>query len=168
MRFNGIKLKRYAKTITFSLFVLVLSLVKIPSPDDILNRIWVDVVPIHPRIENSIVTISSTPNADKYEHAIFYAMLVLIFFIELPKKVGYYRYLIVFLYTFLWGCCIELIQELTPHRTANIMDCLANGSGIIVSLFIIFILSYFYERKTVSNCLNVIKRRKRFKRKKTT
>lgn len=148
----------------FSLFLLVISLVNIPKPDDILNKIWVDVVPIHPRIENSIVTISSTPNVDKYEHAIFYALLVLICFIEIPKKLGYYRYLIVFLYTFLWGCFIEILQGFTPSRTANILDCYANASGIAISLFIIFILSYFYERKIVSDCLLAIKRRRKRKR----
>ena len=58
--------KTYKKTILFSIFLLIVSLIKIPSPDDLLNMLWVDVVPIHPTSENSIVSISNTPNVDKY------------------------------------------------------------------------------------------------------
>ena len=151
--------KTYYKTIAFSTLLLVVSLIKLPSADDILNMFWVDVVPIYPTIENSIVSISNTPNVDKYEHAIFYAILSFLLFLEMPKKWKFYRYLINFVYCFSFGAIIEIVQGFTPNRTTNIMDCLANSLGTIIALILIFILSYFYERKRtkISNCLNTIK-----------
>ena len=78
--------KTYYKTIAFSTLLLVVSLIKLPSADDILNMFWVDVVPIYPTIENSIVSISATPNVDKYEHCFLYAILVFLMWVEIPKK----------------------------------------------------------------------------------
>ena len=89
--------KTYKKTILFSIFLLIVSLIKIPSPDDLLNMLWVDVVPIHPTIENSIVSISTTPNVDKYEHCFLYAILAFIIWLEVPKKKKWKAYLFIFL-----------------------------------------------------------------------
>lgn len=157
-------IRTYYKTIGFSLILLFVSLIKLPSVDDILNMFWVDVVPIYPTIENSIVSISNTPNVDKYEHAIFYALLAFLLFWELPKKLRWHRFGIDFIYCFLLGGSIEILQGFTASRTTNIMDCFANILGTIIALIFILILSYFYERTNVSNCLLSAKRRRLRKR----
>ena len=137
----------YKKTILFSIFLLIVSLIKFPSVDDILNMIWVDVVPIHPTIENSIVSISATPNVDKYEHCILYAFLVFFMWLEVPKKSKKKQYGFIFLYAFTLGIIIECLQGLTPYRSLNFMDAVANTCGITLALILIFIITYFYERK---------------------
>ena len=144
----------------FSSFLLFISLVKLPSLDDILNMFWVDVVPIYPTIESSIVSITNAPNVDKYEHAFFYAFLAFLLWIDLPKKYRYYKYLITFAYCFILGSTIEILQGFTSFRTTNIMDACANMVGTIIALILIFLISYWYERKrkNLSNCLNAIKR----------
>ena len=140
-------LKTYKKTILTSAFLLVVSLFKLPSADDILNLLWVDVVPIHPSIENSIVNISNTPNVDKYEHCFFYAILAFILWLEIPRKLRKKQYTIIFSYAFSLGVLIELLQGLTPHRSTNVLDILANTCGIGITLIFILIISLLYERK---------------------
>lgn len=152
--------KTYKKTILFSLFLLIVSLIKIPSPDDLLNMLWVDVVPIHPTIENSIVSISNTPNVDKYEHCFLYAILAFILWLEVPKKKKWKSYLFIFEYGFTLGLIIECLQAITPHRSFNMMDAVANTCGILIALILIFIISYVYERirKSLSNSSYATKR----------
>ena len=153
-------IKTYKKTITLTLFLLLVSLVKLPSMDDLLNLIWVDVIPIHPTIENSIVNIGKTPHVDKYEHCFLYALLAFIMWLEVPKKNKFKAYYTIFIYAISLGIIIEFLQELTPHRTANFMDAIANTIGISFTLILIFLISYIYERKrkNLPDCTNPPKR----------
>ena len=78
-------------------------------------------------------------HADKFIHAGAYAVLGL-WFGQLLTTAKYWA-LVTSLAAF--GAAIELIQFLLPHRTASVLDLLANLVGLLIAVFILRYLSKF-------------------------
>ncbi len=75
-------------------------------------------------------------NIDKLEHTIAYCILSLSWFSFLKKKKDKYIYII--LGCVFYGIIIEVLQEtLTLHRKAELLDVVANSTGVMIG-FLIF------------------------------
>jgi VanZ family protein len=71
-------------------------------------------------------------NADKFEHTLSYALLGLLFLRAWTRQepTGWRAVLAVWTLSFLWGAYLEVMQGLTPLRTMDVRDALANGVGV--------------------------------------
>jgi glycopeptide antibiotics resistance protein len=79
--------------------------------------------------------IFDIPHIDKLVHAFIFFTLVISFYFAFPQK----KILSVFLMPFLFSIIIELLQYLMPFgRSFDLMDVLANLTGIIIGLLLIY------------------------------
>lgn len=91
---------------------------------------------------------------DKFGHAVCYALLTFMTAIGLNKqnsfvKLHAHAQLVSILYALSLGLCMELIQQLLPHRQFDLLDMLANLIGVIIGLAI---FRYIYSGiDTVNN-----------------
>lgn len=76
------------------------------------------------------------PIWDKIQHGTGYTLITLWFTGLYPRD----RYPRIGGACFLLGVCIELLQGLTPTRTADVLDALANGVGVSVGLLFAYTL----------------------------
>lgn len=72
---------------------------------------------------------------DKIGHALAYFALTVNGGLAFGKK----RYIHLAVGLFLFGLIIELLQGLVPGRTSSSLDLLANSTGIVIGLAILFI-----------------------------
>ncbi|MFN5910527.1 MAG: VanZ family protein [Bacteroidota bacterium] len=79
---------------------------------------------------------------DKLGHALAYFVLTMNSLLVFDFV---YRYRII-VGLFLYGVLIELLQGFIPGRYSSWMDLLANGTGIILGLWILFIFGRWIRR----------------------
>lgn len=72
---------------------------------------------------------------DKLAHFMIYAVLSSWFSLLVRDRRGL---LLVFAGLVVFGLAIELLQGMTPHRSTELADALANGLGVLVGLGIFF------------------------------
>jgi len=87
----------------------------------------------------SLIKLGKSPiqinHLDKIKHAFAYFVLSLVWFIALrTTKIN--KYLIAFC-CFLYGIIIEVLQvTITSHRSGEILDVIANTTGILIAIII--------------------------------
>lgn len=98
----------------------------------------------------SLIKLGKSPiqinHLDKIKHAFAYFVLSLVWFIALrTTKIN--KYLIAFS-CFLYGIIIEVLQvTITSHRSGEILDVIANTTGILIA-FIIY-NSFFKKNEAI-------------------
>ncbi|CAM1334482.1 VanZ family protein [Tenacibaculum aestuariivivum] len=90
----------------------------------------------------SLIKIGSQPiqvkNIDKYEHIIAYFFLTFIWLLAFGKTKTN-QFIIVFC-CFFYGIIIEALQvTLTTYRTGDVLDVIANTTGILIAYIVYFI-----------------------------
>ncbi|CAM1350568.1 VanZ family protein [Tenacibaculum insulae] len=90
----------------------------------------------------SLIKLGKQPiqinNLDKYEHAFAYFVLSLSWLVAL-RKTTINKILIVFC-CFIYGILIETLQvTITTHRTGDILDIVANTTGILIAYIVYFL-----------------------------
>jgi len=90
----------------------------------------------------SLIKIGHQPiqinNLDKYEHVIAY--FVLSFFWLLAFRTAKINKLIIVFCCFFYGIIIEALQvTVTSYRTGDILDIVANTTGILIAYIIYFL-----------------------------
>ncbi len=74
-------------------------------------------------------------NIDKIEHILAYFVLTFVWLLALKKKTSKYK-LVTVLSVFLYGVLLEVLQmKLTSYRQGDVLDGLANSSGILLATF---------------------------------
>ena len=102
-------LQRYWKVIAWLSALFVIVLCSIPAPQ-----------------------IIAVNHIDKLEHAVAFGGLCGLFFFAYPRKRIW-----VYLGSFLLGLCVELLQAVIPWRSADVLDLLADGVGVLAAILII-------------------------------
>jgi len=87
----------------------------------------------------SLIKLGKSPiqinHLDKIKHAFAYFVLSLVWFIALRTTI-INKYLIAF-GCFLYGIIIEVLQvTITSHRSGEILDVIANTTGILIAIII--------------------------------
>lgn len=79
--------------------------------------------------------IPEAPNSDKIAHLLGYALLSAWWSLNLPKRPW-----LVFLTGSALGVIIECLQALTPYRSFDPLDMLANSAGCLIGLLLAWLL----------------------------
>jgi VanZ family protein len=87
---------------------------------------------------DKVSSIIDFPNIDKVVHFGMYFSLMTVIVFENRKIIKGYRHLfLIGLLPFSYGVLMEILQAtLTVTRTGSVFDALANGAGILVSIFL--------------------------------
>jgi len=87
---------------------------------------------------DKVSSIIDFPNIDKVVHFGMYFSLMMVLVFENRKIIKCFRDLfIIGLIPFSFGILMEILQAtLTVTRTGSVFDALANGAGILVSIFL--------------------------------
>ncbi len=87
---------------------------------------------------DKVSSIIDFPNIDKVVHFGMYFSLMMVLVFENRKIIkGFRNLFIIGLIPFSYGILMEILQAtLTVTRTGSIFDALANGAGILVSIFL--------------------------------
>lgn len=115
--------------IAYTVFVTVVSLVKIKPPTEI-----------------------NVPQADKWVHISIYVVFTVLWFLgftNTPHKPFSNKPLVkASIWAFLFGVSIEIVQHISPYaRSGDFFDVLANTIGILIAVLII-------KKTKISNLLN--------------
>jgi VanZ family protein len=122
-------LKTFWKPVVWALIIIILSV--IPT-NEISSHMWTIV-----------------PYEDKIMHFIFYGIFS---FLLIRALIIYYKKsrpvwllaLATFVIIFLFGMTLELVQaKFTSYRQGDIIDMIANLTGCIFAILIVFIIPYF-------------------------
>lgn len=105
--------------IAYTLFVIVLSLLPLPSTGASLYK-------------------------DKIVHFIMYGLMGFLVYISVPSH-SRRKHLLIFIV--LLGAALELIQIYIPGRSASYIDISANTAGVIFVIFLHSVYSRFFVRK---------------------
>ncbi|MGB1042951.1 MAG: VanZ family protein [Tenacibaculum sp.] len=94
----------------------------------------------------SLIKIEKQPiqvnGLDKIEHALAYFVLTLLWLLALKKSK--IRGIVVIICCFLYGIVIEVLQvTTTSYRSGEILDVVANSTGILIA-YIIYL--YFFKK----------------------
>ncbi|MBN9285170.1 MULTISPECIES: VanZ family protein [Flavobacterium] len=92
------------------------------------------------------------PNKDKFVHFVFYFLFTFFWFKFLDKKQNQWtlnkKLITVFLLGFTYGVAIEICQGLfTQTRSADIMDVLANSTGGLFAVIVLYFLEKIKNRR---------------------
>ena len=105
--------------------------------------ILVALIILYLRLANShtfdkVSSIIDFPNIDKVVHFGMYFSLMMVLVFENRKIIkGFRNLFIIGLIPFSFGILMEILQAtLTVTRTGSVFDALANGAGILVSIFL--------------------------------
>jgi VanZ family protein len=87
---------------------------------------------------DKVSSIIDFPNIDKVVHFGMYFSLMMVLVFENRKIIkGFRNLFIIGLIPFSFGILMEILQAtLTVTRTGSVFDALANGAGILVSIFL--------------------------------
>ena len=72
---------------------------------------------------------AAPPESDKLAHVLLFGGLALLWWRVLPR-----RWVLVGVGVTLYGGLMELLQALTPYRSCDLMDFLADGLGVTITL----------------------------------
>ncbi|MEO8502413.1 MAG: VanZ family protein [Acidobacteriota bacterium] len=72
---------------------------------------------------------AALPESDKVVHVLMFGGLALLWWRVLPR-----RWLLLSVTVTLYGGLMELLQALTPYRSCDLMDFLADGLGVAIAL----------------------------------
>nr|WP_315195430.1 VanZ family protein [uncultured Flavobacterium sp.] len=104
---------------------------------------WAGVIAYFCLENSSDLPVVNIPNVDKCIHTFFHFVFTFVWFLFFRKQLKF-KYdlkplLLSFLFSFLFGMTIEILQELyTTTRHADVLDVLANLTG--ASLAVLFVL----------------------------
>ncbi|WP_179958226.1 VanZ family protein [Chitinimonas arctica] len=90
--------------------------------------------------------VPDVENGDKLMHLGGYAALAACWSLALTGRRGY-----VLLGSMLFGVLIECLQGLTPYRSFDMMDMLANGCGALLGTALMQLAAPFLDRRTRSH-----------------
>ncbi|MGQ5525122.1 VanZ family protein [Chitinimonas sp. PSY-7] len=79
--------------------------------------------------------LPDAPNSDKLAHLLGYSVLSTWWSLNLPRRPW-----IVFLVGSAFGVLIECLQALTPYRSFDPLDMLANSTGCLLGLLVAWLL----------------------------
>ena len=102
--------------IAYTLFIIVLSLLPLPSTGSSLYK-------------------------DKIVHFLMYGIMGLLVYVSVPSE-SKRKYLLVFIV--LLGAALELIQMHIPGRSASFIDIFANTGGVVCAILLYWIYSRFF------------------------
>jgi VanZ family protein len=116
-------IKKYILSILLALVILYLSLANAHTFD-------------------KVSSIIDFPNIDKVVHFGMYFSLMMVIVFENRKIIKGYKHLfLIGLLPFFYGVLMEILQAtLTVTRTGSVFDALANGAGILVSIFLCLLI----------------------------
>jgi glycopeptide antibiotics resistance protein len=109
---------------------------------------WTGVILFFCLIKSSDLPQVNVPNLDKAIHTTFHFVFTVLWFLFFKKKLNasnVVRPLVIsFLFSFIFGIAIELMQEFfTTTRSADIHDVMANVSGALLAVIAIVLLNKF-------------------------
>lgn len=108
--------------------------------------IWAGVIAFFCLVQLDTVPLGNVSNLDKVVHLFFHFVLTVLCFLFLDKHTNSANFwksgLFSVLFSVVFGIGIEIAQELyTVTRHADVFDVLANVSGAILGIAIIFLLT---------------------------
>ena len=97
---------------------------------------------------------AAPPESDKLAHVLLFGGLALLWWRVLPR-----RWLLVSAGVTLYGGLMELLQALTPYRSCDLMDFLADGLGVALALVLAMLATWrprprFWRRRPLGRQLN--------------
>ncbi|PKB16184.1 VanZ like protein [Flavobacterium sp. 5] len=105
----------------------------------LIALLWTGIVTYFCLIKSSDIPVINIPNLDKCIHSFFHFVLTFVWFLFFRKQLKFNNIfkplLISFVFSFLFGIGIEILQELvTTTRHADVLDVVANltGAGLAV------------------------------------
>lgn len=106
----------------------------------VLSILWTLTIAILCLVNFSKMPSVGISGADKYVHATFHFVFVILWFLALYQKQKLKNTLLkVLLFSIAFGILIELLQAiLTKTRTADIFDVLANTAGAIIAVLALY------------------------------
>jgi VanZ family protein len=109
---------------------------------------WAGVVAYFCLIKSSELPVVNIPNVDKCIHAFFHFVFTFVWFLFFRKQLKFKYFLrpLLFslLFSFVFGICIEILQELfTTSRHADVSDVLANLTGAILAVLFVLTCNKF-------------------------
>lgn len=115
---------------------------------------WMFIILFFCLTPSSNIPVVGIPNLDKFVHAFFYFVFVLLCFLFFRKQFintsNRMLFIILFLFSFFYGIGIEIVQGVfTTTRKADLFDVLANMSGVVLAIF--SITSYFKIKQVVKS-----------------
>jgi VanZ family protein len=97
--------------------------------------------------------VEGAVTGDKYVHFTFYFVFTLLwyFFFRIHTAMSNFKIrLVVFLFAFFFGLLIEACQEFfTADRSADVLDVVANTSGSIAAVVVLWIVRVIKNKNTV-------------------
>lgn len=110
-----------------------------------------------------MVSISDVPKVsilgkDKSVHSFFYFVFSVLWFLFLTKEMpqwGFARKAILVVFSALvYGAVIEVCQEqFTTSRKADVCDVIANVTGSIIAILVLFAVEKIRKRNTIKNSI---------------
>lgn len=108
-----------------------------------------------------LVSIGDVPKVtilgkDKSIHSFFYFVFSVLWFLFLTKEIPHWSFarkaiLVVFSALF-YGAIIEVCQEqFTTSRKADVYDVIANVTGSIIAILVLFLIGKFRKRNAIKN-----------------
>ena len=110
--------------------------------------VWTGIIIYFCLIKASDLPVVNIPNLDKCIHAFFHFVFTFVWFLFFSKQLifdnRYKPLLISFLFSFVFGIGIEILQEvLTTTRHADVLDVLANLTGATLAVFTVSICNKY-------------------------
>ena len=107
---------------------------------------WAGVIAFFCLVQIDTVPLGNVSNVDKVVHLFFHFVLTIFcfsFFQKYTNSVNTWKSaLLAFLFSFIFGIGIEITQELcTTTRHADVFDVVANVSGAILGIAVVFLLN---------------------------
>ena len=86
-------------------------------------------------------SLASLNEHDKINHAIAFFILTGLGFLAYK-----FRYIYLFFIGLFFGVIIELFQSFTKYRSAEFLDLVADLSGIILAITVVFFYEFFFKK----------------------
>lgn len=112
----------------------------------VATLLWAVVIAFFCLIQIDTVPLGTVSNLDKVVHIFFHFVLTILCFLFFQKYTNSVNTLkstlLAFLFSFIFGIGIEITQELcTTTRHADVFDIIANVSGAILGIAVVFLLN---------------------------
>ncbi|ESU27979.1 hypothetical protein FSS13T_04670 [Flavobacterium saliperosum S13] len=110
-----------------------------------------------------MVSIGDVPKVsiigqDKSVHSFFYFVFSILWFLFLTKEMPEWSFarkaILVVLSALVYGAVIEVCQEqFTASRKADLFDILANVTGSVIAIIVLFVAEKIRKRNTIKNTI---------------
>ena len=100
--------------------------------------IWTILITVLSLVSFQGIDLTDNPVPDKAVHGVFYAIFTVLWYLFLKRKKIKYLLLKIFLFSFMYGTIIEVLQGVMPlGRNFDIKDILANATGALTGVILI-------------------------------